>query len=144
MDGQHTARHALSLRLTYGWPDDIFQLHRIKLGSLGRIVVTTFETERSVTLVCNNLYHVAGKSRKLGLLEALKSGLVELVESGKDDVIWLPPTATQQLGQLIILPKPSPRHGQVEISVYIDTISSEWKEILQPGQTYEMRFSKSR
>ncbi|KAF2033424.1 hypothetical protein EK21DRAFT_58410 [Setomelanomma holmii] len=145
MCGQHTASHALSLCLENGWlnTDDKFQLNRQRVYNLGQIVITTFETERSVALVCNNL-HASGKPRKLGLLEAFKSGLVGLVGSGKDDMIAPPPTATQQLGQLNIPPNSSPKHTQMEVGMYTDTTSLEWKEVLQPGQTYGLRFSKSK
>jgi hypothetical protein len=145
MCGQYTASHALSLRLENGLlsTDDKFQLNRCRTDNLGQIVVTTFETERPVTLVCNNL-HVNNKSRTLDLLGALKSGLVEQVESGKNDVLALPPTETQQLDQLIIPPKPSPKHAQVKVSVYTDTTTFEWKELLQPGHAYGVRLSKNK
>jgi hypothetical protein len=144
MGGRYTTSHTLSLRLENGSldTDNKFQLNRRRSNNLGQILVTTFETERPVTLVCNNL-HVNGKSRTLYLLEALKSGLVELVEYGKDDVLPLPPTTTQQLGQLNIPPKPSPKHAQVEVNVNTDTTTSEWKELLQPGRTYGLRLSKN-
>jgi hypothetical protein len=142
MCGQHTGSHALSIRLENGYldTDDKFQLNRRRSNNLGQIVVTTFETERLVTLVCNNL-HVNGKSRTLCLSDALKSGLVELVESGKSDVLAIPSSTrsvTQQLGQLNIPPKPSPEHAQVEVNVNTDTTTSEWKELLQPGHTYDL------
>jgi hypothetical protein len=144
MCGQHTASHALSLHFENGYlnTDDKFQLNRRRFNNLGQIVVTTFETERSVTLVCNNL-HVNGKSKTLYLLDALKSGLVELVESGENDVLALPSTATQQLGQLNVLPKHSSKHAQVHIGVYTDTATSEWKDLLQSGYTYGLRLSQN-
>jgi hypothetical protein len=145
MSNQDSAGNVLSLRLEEGQleTDPKFQLNRHRSTNLGLLVVTTFETERSVTLVCNNLC-VDGRTRKLDFLAALKSGLVELVESGKDDVIKLPPSTTQQLGQLNIPPKPSPQHAQVLVGVRTDTTHAEWKSILQPGHTYGLRFSKSK
>lgn len=88
----------LSLRLEAGgWRNsDKFQLHRPRSGHLGHVVITTFETKRAVTLVCNNL-HIDGRSKKLDLLEALKSGLIELVQSGKEDVIALPLSTGRKL-----------------------------------------------
>ncbi|KAF2847664.1 hypothetical protein T440DRAFT_538431 [Plenodomus tracheiphilus IPT5] len=129
MCGQHTNSHALSLRLENGWlnTDDKFQLNRHRPHNLGQIVVTNFETESSVTLVCNNI-HAIGKSRKLDLWEALKSGLVEL---------------HSMMGQLNIPPKFSPKHTQVEVGVYADTTRLEWKNYLQTGRTYDLRLSKN-
>lgn len=145
MCGQRPDDHVLSLRLESGWlnTDDKYQLNRQRFYNLGEIVITTFETERSVTLVGNNLY-VDNRSRKLSLVDALKSGLVELVESGKDDVIPPPPTTIQALEQLIVPHKPSPKHKQVEVDVYTETTSVEWKEIRQPGPPYSLCFSESK
>ncbi|KAF1850468.1 uncharacterized protein K460DRAFT_400533 [Cucurbitaria berberidis CBS 394.84] len=123
--------------------DDKFQLNRERSSNLGLIVVTTFETERAVTLVCNHL-HVNGQHKTLNLLESLKSGLIELVDpDNKGHTIALPYTAVPQLGQLNIPAKPSPEHLQVWVGVETDTTSAGWKEVLQPGHIYGLRFSKS-
>lgn len=108
------------------------------------MIVTTFETERPVTFVCNNL-HIKGTSRKLDLLEAIKSGLLELVEidKDKDSIIALAPTTTQHLGQLNIPPKPSPEHSQMKVGIKDDTKDTIWKEVLQPEHSYTIRFSKN-
>jgi hypothetical protein len=85
-------------------------------------------------LVCNDL-HINGKSRRLDLLEALKSGSVELVEPGKDDMIALPPTVIQQLSQLNIPPQPSSKHAQMDIGVHrydkfrMEGNSSTWTDL---------------
>ena len=76
-------------------------------------MVTTFETERAVTLVCNNL-HINDKRKRLDLLESFQSGLVELVDSDKQDHrTALPYTAIPQPGQLNIPSTPFPEHLQV-------------------------------
>ncbi|KAH7081399.1 hypothetical protein BKA63DRAFT_588874 [Paraphoma chrysanthemicola] len=106
-----------------------------------RLAENRRRTERLVTLVCNNLA-VNGKSRKLDLWEALKSGLIELLESGENNVVALPAPSSQQLRKLKVLPKPSPQHVQVDVGIYTDTRSSEWKDVLRPGQIYQLRLSR--
>jgi hypothetical protein len=140
MTSQTAPSDVLSLRFEAGSLEtsNKFQLNHERRRNLGLIVITTFETERSVTLFCNSLNRTG-----LNLLEALRSGLLELVEFGKDDVIMLPLATSPQLGQLNIPPKPSPQHRQVSVGVYNDTTHAAWKEILQPGQTYGLRFSKN-
>jgi hypothetical protein len=135
----------LSLRFEEGylWGAK-FQLNRNENGYPGSIVVTKFETERTVTLVCNNLSdsgRVKRPDRKqLDLVGSLKSGLIELVHCGKEDTrITLPCTATPQLCQLLVPPRASPEHRQLHVGVTTDTTSAEWKDILKPGHTYELR-----
>jgi hypothetical protein len=141
MNSQRTATDALSLRYEASELEinNKFQLNRKRLWNLGLIVITTFETKRSLTLFCDSLTESG-----LNLLDALRSGLLELVESGKDDVILLSPAPSPpQLGHLIIPPKPSPQHRQVSIGVFTDTTHAAWKEILRPGCTYGLRLSKT-
>jgi hypothetical protein len=117
-----------------------FQLNHKRRQDLGRIVVTTFETERSVTLFCDSFTRTSG----LDLLDALRSGLLELVESGKDNVIPIPPATTPpQLFPRDIPPKPSPQHRQKFLGVFTDTTHAAWKEILQPGHNYGLRLSNN-
>jgi hypothetical protein len=147
MNSQSGDNNVLSLRLQEGYlRRGKFQLNRGENSYPGSIVVTTFETERAVTLVCNNLYdsgRVKRPDRKqLDLPESLKSGLLELVQCGKEDTtITLPCTATPQLCQLLVPPTASPKHRQLRVGVATDTTSAEWKEVLQPGLTYELRMS---
>lgn len=115
-----------------------FQLNCERSLNLGPIVITTFEIECSTTLFCHGLTRAG-----LDLLEALGSGMLELVESGKENVIVLRPATSPQLGQLNISPKPSSQHRQVSVNVYTDTSHAAWKEILQPGHTYGLRFSEN-
>jgi hypothetical protein len=140
MTSQIAPRDVLSLRFEAGGleTNNKFQLNHERHWNLGLVVITTFETERSVTLFCNGL---AGTG--LDLLDALRSGLLELVESGKDNAIMLPAATSPQLGQRNIRPKPSPQHRQVSVGVYTDTTHAAWKEVLQPGHTYGLRFSKN-
>jgi hypothetical protein len=140
MTSQIAPRAILSLRFEAGelQTNNKFQLNRRRPRNLGLIVVPTFETERSVTLFCDSLTRTG-----LDLLEALRSGLLELVESGKDDVIVLPPATSPKLGQMNIPPKPSPQHLQKSFGVFTDTTQAAWKEVLQPGHTYGLRLSKN-
>jgi hypothetical protein len=126
MSSPNDASNALSLRLEEGQlrSDNKFQMNRQKSTNFGLVVVTMLAIERSVTLICNNLC-VDGRLKQLDLLEALECGLLELTESGKDDVIAFPPTAIQRLDQLNIPPKPSPEHLHVWIGVKNDTTNAE-------------------
>ena len=86
MNSSSPAGKALSLRLDQGssYLSDSFQLNRQSFSNLNNMIITTFETEHTVTLVCNGLVP-GGRYKRLDILEALKSGLLELVESGKED-----------------------------------------------------------
>ena len=140
MTGRVSPSNVVSLRFDAGVPEtnNEFQLNRESRSYMGFIVITTFETERSVTLLCNTL-----TKGGLDLLEALRSGLLEIVESGNDNVI-MPPTATPaQLGRRDIPPRPSPQHRQKSVGVNANTTHAAWKEILQPGHTYGLRLSKN-
>jgi hypothetical protein len=134
--------HVLRLRFEAGCleTNNKFQLNRERRCDLGIFVITTLETERSVTLSCSGLNRTG-----LDLLEALRSGLLELVESGKDDVVVVPqdPATSAKLGQLQIPPKPSPQHRQVSVGICAVTTHAIWKEVLEPGHTYGLRFSKN-
>jgi hypothetical protein len=121
--------------------DKEFQLNRQSFTGFTLIEVTTFETERTVTFVCSSL--VVRKYRHINLLEALKSGLFELVEAGKEDVIKIPSTEPCPIGRMEVPPKPSPQHGQISAGMQTDSRDEVWKEILQAGKTYELRLSKS-
>ena len=119
-----------------------FQLNRKRLCDLGHIVITTSEEERSVTLFCDGL---TTTRTGLDLLEALRSGLFKLVESGKDNasVIKPPAAATpSQMGKCNVPPRSSPQRRQVSFDILTDTTHAAWKDVLQPGQTYGLRLSK--
>jgi hypothetical protein len=141
MTSQIVSSDVLSLRFEAGGleTNNKFQLNHERRCDLGRIVITTFDTERSITLFCSSLTRTG-----LDLLEALRSGLLELVEPGKDNVIMLPPATSPQIGQHNIPPKPSPQHRQKSVCVFTDTTHAAWKEVLQPGHTYGLRLSKNR
>jgi hypothetical protein len=143
MTERNAPSYSMHLKLEAGGleSNNNFQLNHERRLDLGRIVITTFETERSITLCSSGL-----SRRRLSLIEALRSRLLELVESDKDDVIMLPPATSPQdpqLGQLNIPPRPSPQHHQVSINIFTDTMHTVWKEVLQPGHTYGLRFSKN-
>ncbi|KAF2130670.1 hypothetical protein P153DRAFT_418327 [Dothidotthia symphoricarpi CBS 119687] len=135
----------LSLRLSQGsyWDNDIFQLQRQTFSGRNFVFITTFETERTVTLVCNGLVP-DGTQKRLDILEALKSGLLELVESGKEEMIVIHCTGPQVLDHIEVSPKPSPRSAQTRRGLITNTTNELWKTILEPGKQYELRFSKSK
>jgi len=118
-----------------------FQLNRKQRRSLGHLIVTTPETERPITLFCNGLT-VIGRERNT-VLQALRSGLFELVHSGKEDtgVITLPSFASSRKGQYNILSTSFPQYREVSISVLTETTHVVWREVLQPGHTYGLRLS---
>lgn len=117
-----------------------FQVNRKRCRDLGRMVITTLETERSMTLFCTSL-----TTTGLNLLPVLRSGFFELVESGKDNagVIKLPPVTPPGIGQRDIPPKPSLQYRQASVGVFTDATHAAWKEVLQPGHTYGLRLSES-
>jgi len=122
--------------------NDKFQLNRKQRRSLGHIIVTTPETERPITLFCNGLT-VVGRGRNT-VLQALRSGLFELVESGKEDagLIMLPTVTSHRKSQYNIPPTAFPQYREVSISVLTETTHVMWKEILQPGRTYGLRLAE--
>lgn len=63
------------------------------------------------------------------------------MESGKDSAIVIPPAASPQMSQLDIPSRPSPEVPQKSIGIYTDTTHTTWKEVLQAGHTYDLRFS---
>ncbi|KAH7385639.1 hypothetical protein BKA66DRAFT_583289 [Pyrenochaeta sp. MPI-SDFR-AT-0127] len=136
-------KHAVSLRLEQGSSDgnDKFQLNRHRLSNLGLVIITTFETRRAVELVCDSL---DGTRKRLDLLGALESGLIELVDSGNTNLIAFDSTKSQQLGCMKIPPKPSPQHYQVRAGLRTDTTSERWKDIVRPGNSYDLRLSKNK
>ncbi|KAI4620356.1 hypothetical protein J4E80_004882 [Alternaria sp. BMP 0032] len=123
-------------------PNDKFQLNRKKRRALGHLVVTTPETERPITLFCNGLT-VIGRGRNT-VLQALRSGLFELVQSGKEGggIITLPSFTSSQKGQFNILSTAFPQYREVSISVLTETTHVVWKEVLQPGHTYGLRLAE--
>jgi hypothetical protein len=140
MTSQIAASNILSLRFHTEELDinSKFQLNRETRLYLGFIVITTFETKRSVTLLCNGLT----KSR-LNLLEALRSGLLELIESVNENIIMPPTAPSPPLGRRNIPPRPSQQHRQISVGVSADTTNDVWKRMLQPRQTYGLRLSKN-
>jgi len=118
-----------------------FQLNRKQRRSLGHLTVTIPETERPITLFCNGLT-VVGRGRNT-ILQVLRSGLFELVQSGKEDagVITLPSFASSRRGQYNIPPTAFPQYREISISVLTETTHVLWKEVLQPGHTYGLRLS---
>jgi len=136
--------NVLSLRLEAEEPEtnNKFQLNRKQRRSLGHLIITTPETERPITLFCNGLTVIErGRSN---VLQALRSGLFELVQSGKKDadIINLPSFTSPQKGQYNIPPTAFPQYREVSISVLTETTHVLWKEVLQPGHTYGFRLSE--
>ena len=123
-------------------PDNKFQLNRKQRRDLGHLIITTSETERPITLFCNGLT-VVGRGRNT-VLQALRSGLFELVQSGKEDagVIVLPSFTSPKKGQYNILSTSFPQYREVSISVLTETTHVVWKGVLQPGCKYGLRLSE--
>lgn len=134
--------NVLSLRLQQGnrYGHDIFQLNQSSFSSLNLMIITTLERERSVMLVCNGL---DGKRKKLDILNAMRAGLVEILESGKEEPIVFNQRSLNSLGNMEIPPKPSPQHYQVRAGLETDTTSDEWRAVMQSGSTYELRLSNN-
>ncbi|KAF2825606.1 hypothetical protein CC86DRAFT_467284 [Ophiobolus disseminans] len=109
-----------------------------------RLKIKPFDTERAVTLVCLSLnVNDAPSNKNLDLLGALRSGLIELTELGKDDIIAVPAGDPSPLGRTSIPPTLSPEGDQSQGSLYMDTTSTVWKSIFQHEKTYELRLSKN-
>ncbi|KAI4607015.1 hypothetical protein J4E83_009770 [Alternaria metachromatica] len=144
MRSGHDSSNIISLRFEAEElePNDSFQLNRKQRRSLGHLIVTTPETERPITLFCNGLT-VVGRGRNT-VLQALRSGLFELVQSGKEDegVIMLPSFTSPKKGQYSIPPTAFPQYREVSIGVSTETTHVVWKDILQPGRTYGLRLSE--
>lgn len=145
MNSSSPTGNALSLRLDQGssYLSDSFQLNRQSFSNLNNMIITTFETEHTVTLVCNGLVP-GGKYKRLNILEVLKSRLLKLVESGKEDVIAFHCTGPHLLDYMEVPPTPSPQHPQIRRGLITDSTSELWKTVLQPRKQYELRFSKSK
>ncbi|KAI4616172.1 uncharacterized protein J4E87_008907 [Alternaria ethzedia] len=139
-----TPSNGLSLRFEAEELDtnDKFQLNRKQRRDLGHLIITTSETERPITLFCNGLT-VVGRGRNT-VLQALRSGLFELVQSGKEDagVIVLPSFTSPKKGQYNILSTSFPQYREVSISVLTETTHVLWREVLQPGRTYGLRLAE--
>jgi hypothetical protein len=134
----------LSLSLLQGSSsgNDIFQLNWKSFSGYNSVKVTTFETEREVTLVCNGLD--VGDNRKLDLREALQSGLIAVFEVGKDNALALPSTGSCQPGHMNVPPRRSRQSPQIGADIQTDSRDQTWKEMFQPGKTYELRLSESK
>ncbi|KAI4909260.1 hypothetical protein J4E90_007957 [Alternaria incomplexa] len=145
MTSKATPINGLSLRFEAEEQDaeDKFQLNRKQRRSLCHLIVTTPESERPITLFCNGLT-VVGRGRN-AVLQALRSGLFELVQSGKEDagVIMLPSFTSLRKGQYNILPTAFPQYREVSIDVSTETTHVAWKEALQPGRTYGLRLAEN-
>ncbi|KAI4686128.1 uncharacterized protein J4E88_003965 [Alternaria novae-zelandiae] len=136
--------NVLSLRFEAEEPEtnNKFQLNRKQRRSLGHLIFTTPETERPITLFCNGLT-VVGRGQNT-VLQALRSGLFELVQSGKEDagVVMLPSVTSPRKGQYNILPTAFPQYRKVSLSVLTETTHVVWKDVLQPGRTYGLRLAE--
>ncbi|KAI4711024.1 hypothetical protein J4E89_004614 [Alternaria sp. Ai002NY15] len=143
MTNKATPSNSLSLRFEAEEPEpnNKFQLNRKQRRSLGHLLVTTPKTERPITLFCNGLT-VVGRERNT-VLQALRSGLFELVRFGEEDagVITLPSFASSRKRQYNIPPTAFPQYREVSIGVLTETTHVVWKKVLQPGRTYGLRLS---
>jgi len=143
MTTKATPGNGISLRFEAEEPEtnNKLQLNRKQRRSLGHLIITTPETARPITLFCNGLT-VVGRGQDT-VLQALRSGLFELVQSGEEDagVIILPSVTSRHKGQYSILSTSFPQYREVSISVLTETTHVVWKDVLQPGRTYGLRLS---
>ncbi|KAK0637960.1 hypothetical protein DIS24_g10313 [Lasiodiplodia hormozganensis] len=130
----------------------IFQLNLPSMQGIYCLEVLTYDTERSLTFACNvpiSLERPETASSpylfpKLDLIDALRSGLLELVEQNTQQVVQLPPTAySPSVGHVDIPPHPRPGHTQAIIFIVFDTTAKIWKGILHPYKKYNLRLSAS-
>ena len=140
----HDGSNIISLRFE---PEELetnnkFQLNRKQRRDLGHLIVITPQTERPITLFCAGLT-IVERGRNT-ILQALRSGLFELVQSGKEDagVIMLPSVISRQKGQYNILRTAFSQYREVSIGMLTETTHVLWKEVLQPGRTYGLRLSE--
>lgn len=141
MSDQVASSHVLSLRLEAGSlkSNNKFQLYRKRREHLGIIVVTIPSTEHPVTLFCDSLTETC-----FDLIESLRSGLLELVDSGNEDKVIVPrPFTPLQPCPLKVPRRPFPQYLQTSVGISADTTHAVWKEVLQPGHTYGLRLSKN-
>jgi len=148
-NGPEDGAPALSLRLQKGHESFAGDMHLYRRRKYSGVYlwILTFNTERETTLVCNGLYGKKGRGpesfRALDLLGALQSGLLELTEVGKEDVISFQSAETLPLERIHISPTPAPDDWPMCITVNYDSTKEVWKSVLQHGKTYEIRFSKN-
>lgn len=130
----------------------IFQLNLPSMQGIYCLEVLTYDTERSLTFACNvpiSLERPETNSSpylfpKLDLIDALRSGLLELVEQSTQQVVQLPPTAySSSVGHVDIPPHPRPGHTQAIIFIVFDTTAKIWKGTLHPYKKYNLRLSAS-
>ncbi|OJD32185.1 uncharacterized protein BKCO1_4000089 [Diplodia corticola] len=131
----------LSLTLLQGntWGHDMMQLNRPTMQGLNLFKVTTFDTERTLTLACTAL---DAKTRRVDLVAALCAGLFQLVDEDTQQLVAFPPE-TAPVGSIAILPKEKPGDYQLRVGLGIDTTAQIWKDLLEPSKTYAVRFSPS-
>jgi hypothetical protein len=121
---------------------EAFQLDLTRFSGYNSLKVTTFETEREVTLVCSGLD--VSDNRKLNLLEALQSGLLEVFENGKDNPLTFSSSnRPRQSGHMNVPPERSPQSPQIVADIQTDSQDQMWIETFQPARSYELRLSET-
>jgi hypothetical protein len=121
---------------------EAFQLDLTRFSGYNSLKVTTFETEREVTLVCSGLD--VSDNRKLNLLEALQSGLLEGFEIGKDNPLTFSSSnRPRQSGHMNVPPERSPQSPQIVADIQTDSQDQMWIETFQPARSYELRLSET-
>ncbi|KAK7702521.1 hypothetical protein SLS57_011309 [Botryosphaeria dothidea] len=127
----------IGLRQGNSFGNDMLQLHRPSFAGLNNVEITTFEAQRTVPLVCSGLDE---KARRLDLIAALRAGLLELIEQDSQQIVRVA-HAPQPVYRIEIPPKPSPAWRQSRVGLGIDSTAPFWKDTLQPGKAYALRFS---
>ncbi|KAH7050080.1 hypothetical protein B0J12DRAFT_600107 [Macrophomina phaseolina] len=116
---------------------DTLQLNRQSFAGLNNLEITTFDPEHAVTLACSGLDE---KTSRINLIPALQAGLLQLVEHATQEIVKIP-SSPGPVGRIEIAPKPSPTYRQSRVGLGIDSTDKFWKDHLQPGRTYLLRFS---
>lgn len=152
---EKTSEAPLALNLAQGgsFGSNIFQLNLPSMQEKNYLEITNFDTERTLTFVCSapiaykrsREYHwVEELFSKLELIDALRSGLLELVEQDTQQVVQLPPAAhPPTTGHAVIPPQSRPGRYQASLRLVVDTTAQIWKDVLQPYKTYNLRLSAS-
>jgi hypothetical protein len=120
--------------------NDMMQLYRESFSRANIMEITTFENERPSALVCSGL---DGRSRRLDILAALQSRLLELIDIGSDQAIPIFSIGSQVLGKENTPLELSPRLNQNRAWLETESTSETWRGVLKPGKRYALRFSKN-
>ncbi|KAF2143536.1 uncharacterized protein K452DRAFT_346079 [Aplosporella prunicola CBS 121167] len=130
----------------------IWQLRRPTFLSQNVLKLKAIETEQTVSFFCDGLHEKqirvsaqipSIKKLELDIAVALQSGLLQFVEDVTQEVVQFPSTK-EPPGRIEVELRPSPNPYQACVSLTADTTAQIWKDTLQAGKTYCLRFSPDR